>query len=104
MIADLLTQCEGEYQPASNDRGRVVRYKFAFQWCPSQGEPWWTRQMPLRNDLSESQLVNNYSAQRANCPAGLGRVSDEQQGNLNSASERGQESGAIFSVQLFSLY
>ncbi|KAF9004804.1 hypothetical protein BDQ17DRAFT_1354723 [Cyathus striatus] len=32
-----------EYQPAANDRGRVVRYKFAFQWCDSQGTPWWIR-------------------------------------------------------------
>jgi hypothetical protein len=47
-----------EYQPAGNQRGKVVRYKFAFQWCESQvsvandyprkgkahvaqGEPWW---------------------------------------------------------------
>ncbi|EGO00090.1 hypothetical protein SERLA73DRAFT_52598, partial [Serpula lacrymans var. lacrymans S7.3] len=30
-----------EYQPASNTRGRVVRYKFAFQWCEEQGPPWW---------------------------------------------------------------
>jgi hypothetical protein len=25
-----------EYQPASNDSGRVVRYKFAFRWCDKQ--------------------------------------------------------------------
>ncbi|KAG1865826.1 hypothetical protein DFJ58DRAFT_863465, partial [Suillus subalutaceus] len=30
-----------EYQPASNG-GRVVRWKFAFQWCEGQGDPWWT--------------------------------------------------------------
>ncbi|TFK68699.1 hypothetical protein BDN72DRAFT_768985 [Pluteus cervinus] len=30
-----------EYQPAHNERGRVVRYKFAFRWCESQGQPWW---------------------------------------------------------------
>ncbi|XP_006460754.1 hypothetical protein AGABI2DRAFT_117682 [Agaricus bisporus var. bisporus H97] len=32
-----------EYQPAENERGRVVRYKFAFQWCETQGEPWWLK-------------------------------------------------------------
>ncbi|KAF9452750.1 hypothetical protein P691DRAFT_756135 [Macrolepiota fuliginosa MF-IS2] len=32
-----------EYQPAGNERGRVVRYKFAFQWCESQGDPWWLK-------------------------------------------------------------
>ncbi|KAG1746285.1 hypothetical protein EDD22DRAFT_918224 [Suillus occidentalis] len=31
-----------EYQPASNGCGRVVRWKFAFQWCEGQGNPWWT--------------------------------------------------------------
>ncbi|KAJ7625720.1 hypothetical protein FB45DRAFT_922145 [Roridomyces roridus] len=31
-----------EYQPSrSNASGRVVRYKFAFQWCEDQGQPWW---------------------------------------------------------------
>ncbi|KZT10706.1 uncharacterized protein LAESUDRAFT_721073 [Laetiporus sulphureus 93-53] len=30
-----------ERQPASNARGYVVRYKFAFQWCEEQGTPWW---------------------------------------------------------------
>ncbi|KAH7925520.1 hypothetical protein BV22DRAFT_1033889 [Leucogyrophana mollusca] len=30
-----------ERQPASNERGHVVRYKFAFQWCEEQGHPWW---------------------------------------------------------------
>ncbi|KXN90984.1 hypothetical protein AN958_03051 [Leucoagaricus sp. SymC.cos] len=30
-----------EYQSAENQRGRVIRYKFVFQWCESQGEPWW---------------------------------------------------------------
>ncbi|KAG5735780.1 hypothetical protein E4T56_gene7845, partial [Termitomyces sp. T112] len=33
-----------EYHPAENMRGRVVRYKFAFQWCDGQGQPWWTAQ------------------------------------------------------------
>ncbi|KAG6887699.1 hypothetical protein C0995_013399 [Termitomyces sp. Mi166 len=33
-----------EYQPAKNAQGRVVRYKFAFQWCDGQGQPWWTLQ------------------------------------------------------------
>ncbi|KAI0085179.1 hypothetical protein BDY19DRAFT_897156 [Irpex rosettiformis] len=30
-----------EYQSAINAQGRVVRYKFAFQWADGQGEPWW---------------------------------------------------------------
>jgi len=25
-----------EYQPANNESGRVVRYKFAFRWCDDQ--------------------------------------------------------------------
>ncbi|KAJ3549725.1 hypothetical protein NM688_g5149 [Phlebia brevispora] len=35
-----------EYQFASNTVGRVVRYKFAFQWCESQGQPWWMFSSP----------------------------------------------------------
>jgi hypothetical protein len=30
-----------ECQPAQNNRGAVLRYKFCFQWCESQGNPWW---------------------------------------------------------------
>lgn len=26
---------------ASSRGGSVIRYKFAFQWCEAQGEPWW---------------------------------------------------------------
>ncbi|KAI0766517.1 hypothetical protein BC629DRAFT_1703523 [Irpex lacteus] len=31
-----------EYQSATNSQGRVVRYKFAFQWADGQQEPWWS--------------------------------------------------------------
>ncbi|KAF8348386.1 hypothetical protein F5887DRAFT_1280766 [Amanita rubescens] len=33
-----------EYQPAQNEQGCVVRYKFAFRWCEGQGEPWWSQE------------------------------------------------------------
>ncbi|KAK0192736.1 hypothetical protein F5146DRAFT_927382 [Armillaria mellea] len=36
-----ITHFWSEFQPANNDQGRVVRYKFAFQWYESQGQPWW---------------------------------------------------------------
>ncbi|KAI0630126.1 hypothetical protein C8Q77DRAFT_243759 [Trametes polyzona] len=32
-----------EREPASNGRGHVVRYKFAFEWCKKQPEPWWLK-------------------------------------------------------------
>ncbi|KAJ7231418.1 hypothetical protein B0H12DRAFT_210099 [Mycena haematopus] len=42
-----------EYQPStSNTNGRVVRFKFAFQWCEGQGEPWWSAQDQNSGDLS----------------------------------------------------
>lgn len=31
-----------EYEEALNDNSRCVKFKFAFQWCDEQGEPWWT--------------------------------------------------------------
>ncbi|KAJ7760653.1 hypothetical protein DFH07DRAFT_816306 [Mycena maculata] len=41
-----------EYQPSrSNTSGRVVRYKFAFQWCEDQGQPWWSNE---HSDLGPS--------------------------------------------------
>lgn len=41
-----------EYQTASNELGRVVRYKFAFRWCEEQGEPWWTK-LPSHGDPTD---------------------------------------------------
>ena len=31
-----------ELQEVDDDHS-VVRYKFAFQWCEGQGDPWWLR-------------------------------------------------------------
>ncbi|KAF8135406.1 hypothetical protein EV363DRAFT_1550177 [Boletus edulis] len=33
-----------ECQSARDGSGRVVRWKFAFQWCEGQGDPWWLPQ------------------------------------------------------------
>ncbi|PBK79909.1 hypothetical protein ARMGADRAFT_1172179 [Armillaria gallica] len=47
-----ITHFWSELQPANNDRGRVVRYKFAFQWYESQGQPWWwltSEDLPITN-------------------------------------------------------
>ncbi|KAJ7509581.1 hypothetical protein B0H11DRAFT_1252644 [Mycena galericulata] len=42
-----ITHTWAEYQPSSsNASGRVVRYKFAFQWCEDQGQPWWLEDTP----------------------------------------------------------
>lgn len=35
-----------EYQPA-DESSRIVRWKFAFQWCESQGIPWWLNSQEL---------------------------------------------------------
>ncbi|KAJ7648702.1 hypothetical protein DFH06DRAFT_1209378 [Mycena polygramma] len=44
-----------EYQPSGScANGRVVRYKFAFQWCEGQGEPWWSKDYPNDEDSSPS--------------------------------------------------
>ncbi|THV05004.1 hypothetical protein K435DRAFT_834976 [Dendrothele bispora CBS 962.96] len=38
----IITHVWQEYEEkTSTERGRVVRFKFSFQWCEDQGEPWW---------------------------------------------------------------
>ncbi|EIW63566.1 uncharacterized protein TRAVEDRAFT_161894 [Trametes versicolor FP-101664 SS1] len=32
-----------ERHPARNGKGYVIRYKFAFEWCKKQPEPWWLK-------------------------------------------------------------
>jgi hypothetical protein len=36
----VLTAFSAELQRVDEDHS-VVRYKFAFQWCEGQGDPWW---------------------------------------------------------------
>ncbi|KAH8994050.1 hypothetical protein EDB92DRAFT_1796023 [Lactarius akahatsu] len=38
-----ITHAWAELQQVSGNR-RVVRYKFAFQWCEGQGDPWWPQE------------------------------------------------------------
>ncbi|KAJ6461273.1 hypothetical protein C8R47DRAFT_109578 [Mycena vitilis] len=44
---------------------RVVRHKFAFQWCPGQGEPWWilpSASPPVSVDISTPKPVRQCSS------------------------------------------
>ncbi|KAG1746118.1 hypothetical protein EDB19DRAFT_1690476 [Suillus lakei] len=51
-----------EYQPASNGCGRVVRWKFAFQWCEGQGNPWWTTSKSDDMDVFPDTMTDCQSA------------------------------------------
>ncbi|KAF8145469.1 hypothetical protein K438DRAFT_1871990 [Mycena galopus ATCC 62051] len=53
-----------EYQPStSNASGRVVRYKFAFQWCEGQDEPWWSTQDRNSEDscMADTTVGGNFN-------------------------------------------
>jgi hypothetical protein len=42
----------------------VVRYKFAFQWCEGQGDPWWslnTANVPAVTRAQNSQVCDDES-------------------------------------------
>ncbi|KAH0827875.1 hypothetical protein J3R83DRAFT_3502 [Lanmaoa asiatica] len=49
-----------ECQSARDGSGRVVRWKFAFQWCEGQGEPWWVPRQEITSDppkpISNSEM------------------------------------------------
>ena len=34
----------------------VVRYKFAFQWCEGQGDPWWTRGTEATPSVTQAKI------------------------------------------------
>ncbi|KAF9241593.1 hypothetical protein BU15DRAFT_44647 [Melanogaster broomeanus] len=38
-----------ECQPTPDGLRRIVRWKFAFQWCEGQGNPWWMTQQGTNN-------------------------------------------------------
>jgi hypothetical protein len=55
--SSLFSFIAAESQSASNERGRVVRYKFAFQWCESQGEPWWLKKSDVDVALRKNDVL-----------------------------------------------
>ena len=42
MCAVSLTVLRSAELQRVDENHSVVRYKFAFQWCEGQGDPWWT--------------------------------------------------------------
>ncbi|KAF8556398.1 hypothetical protein OG21DRAFT_1483158 [Imleria badia] len=42
-----------ECQSARDGSGRIVRWKFAFQWCQGQGDPWWLPQQEMTDSASD---------------------------------------------------
>jgi len=48
-----------EYEAPSTDNRSVVRWKFAFQWCEEQGDPWWTSS-PYADEAIATSSVSNF--------------------------------------------
>ncbi|KAA1473949.1 hypothetical protein DENSPDRAFT_780878 [Dentipellis sp. KUC8613] len=46
-----------EYQPNGAEAARVIRYKFAFEWCAEQGAPWWCPEEPQLCPQSPATLL-----------------------------------------------
>ncbi|KAH9998464.1 hypothetical protein BJV74DRAFT_767901 [Russula compacta] len=61
-----ITHAWGQYYMSFNHS--VVRYKFAFQWCEGQGDPWWlpgTELVPVDTQTQNTQLHGgDYSCPR----------------------------------------
>ena len=54
----VLTVFSAELQRVDENHS-VVRYKFAFQWCEGQGDPWWlsgTEEVPVVSQTQNSQV------------------------------------------------
>lgn len=54
----VLTAFSAELQRVDENHS-VVRYKFAFQWCEGQGDPWWpqgTEGVPVVTQTPNRQL------------------------------------------------
>lgn len=47
-----------ERQQVDGDRG-VVRYKFAFQWCEGQGDPWWLQNTEHVSAATQEEASQN---------------------------------------------
>jgi hypothetical protein len=49
-----------ELQRVDENRS-VVRYKFAFQWCEGQGDPWWLSNVPVVTQTQNSRVCDGES-------------------------------------------
>lgn len=49
----VLTIFSAELQQVDEDHS-VVRYKFAFQWCEGQGDPWWVQGTEEVPDIAQA--------------------------------------------------
>ena len=49
----VLTNLPAELQLVDEDNS-VVRYKFAFQWCEGQGDPWWLQGTEDEPDIAQA--------------------------------------------------
>ncbi|KAI0665933.1 hypothetical protein C8Q78DRAFT_985535 [Trametes maxima] len=69
----------GKYpgSPASNGRGFVVRYKFAFEWCEKQPEPWWLKHTSPMSTVPPGNEGCNPTYLCATCSKSSPRVYDE---------------------------
>ncbi|KAG8213942.1 hypothetical protein J3R82DRAFT_10688 [Butyriboletus roseoflavus] len=45
-----------ECQPTRDESGRIVRWKFAFQWCEGQDDPWWAPQREMKDATSDPPM------------------------------------------------
>ncbi|TFK54484.1 hypothetical protein OE88DRAFT_1625305 [Heliocybe sulcata] len=52
----LITQVWAERSSPKASMDSVIRYKFAFQWCDEQGEPWWLQNPPKHDSFGHSGL------------------------------------------------
>lgn len=75
----LITRVWAERCIPKNSSESVIRYKFAFQWCDEQGDPWWLKQRLMQTDStteesSSTAATKNDSYSRGQCS---GSISDE---------------------------
>ncbi|KAF9227346.1 hypothetical protein BS17DRAFT_775348 [Gyrodon lividus] len=48
-----ISRAWAECQPTSDGLKRIVRWKFAFQWCEGQADPWWMTQKKMKLQSSD---------------------------------------------------
>jgi hypothetical protein len=73
-----LTVFSAELQRVDENRS-VVRYKFAFQWCEGQGDPWWSL------GTEEAPVTQAPNSQLCESEPGVMTISLEERENLTSS-------------------
>ncbi|TEB38335.1 hypothetical protein FA13DRAFT_1621066 [Coprinellus micaceus] len=64
----MIVQAWAEVQPDPSSGRNIVKFKFAFQWCEGQGDPWWLSESGKADIVDFDEDARSYKVREEECP------------------------------------